>query len=25
VAKLLSGEKLTLEPANLMRTRRHRK
>ncbi len=25
VAKLLNGEKLTLEPANLMRTRRHRK
>jgi lysine 2,3-aminomutase len=25
VAKLLNGEKLTLEPAHLMRTRRHRK
>jgi lysine 2,3-aminomutase len=25
VAKLLNGGKLTLEPANLMRTRRHRK
>jgi lysine 2,3-aminomutase len=25
VAKLLSGEKLTLEPAHLIRTKRHRK